>query len=72
MKDFTTKQAQQWVEQEQAKHQTVESLRQRISGEKKMMAFAAKMPGMPNTAGAHKELHDKLVARLATLETAPA
>lgn len=63
MKDFTPKQAQQWVNQEQAKHQTLESIRQRIRGEKKMMEFAAKMPGMPNTAGAHKALHDLLVTR---------
>jgi hypothetical protein len=72
MKDFTPKQAQQWVEQEQAKHKTIESLRQRISSEKQMMALSAQMPGMPNSANAHKDLHDKLVARLAALESTDA
>lgn len=68
MKDFTPQQAERWVEQEQAKHQTVESVRKRIADEQQMLSIAAQMPGMPNTAAAHKDLHDKLVARLTELE----
>lgn len=68
MKDFTSKQAKQWVEQELAKHHTENSILPRIQREQQMVALAAKMPGMPNAAGAHKDLHDKLVARLAALE----
>lgn len=72
MKDFTPRQAEHWVEQELAKHQTVDSIRKRIADEKQMMALAATMPGMPNSAAAHKELHDILVTRLAELESAQA
>jgi len=58
MTDFTPKQARQWVNQERAKHITLDSIAKRISSERQMLKIirGGKLPDMPNSEWAHEEL----------------
>jgi len=65
MDDLTPAQAKQWIAQEAAKHNTVESAEKRIASELQMMEFmkGAGLPDLPNSRQAHEGLVDLLRER---------